>query len=466
MKNEERIAEQKRKELESKIAQERQKQVQKAERLEKERTKLKRLQKEKEEKLLTAKFLEKERKERDEQERKLTEKFLEEERIREEQRQQALAKEFLEKERKEIENQEKEKAQKFNKPPPTTVKSTGGKEETRKRTSKPSTSEQEADKQKLFDILNEVVVNGAKPKKSPSKSKKDLRWDYEQDRKAQAIFGKINKKQEEDPIAKCPNYGVLEHERECPCSICGKKGHLEKDCPSLKQSPPTKKRTDMNQGQKDIKVCICCESEGHTAEECPWKRETIPQSEGEYGIRKEIYQDKICQHCRALDHSVKDCPALKLADQRRRKIKCEKCGEMGHDIVDCLDESDIRIEKEIKQAIDRKQKELNKINKRLQEIKKARETKEPQDKDTNSAPEQKYRPPRKRTQAERSSRDQDDQTPNKGSEPPKDMGQAGGVHQMIQEGQMMMDQMMRMIVMMMKKGMTRRILKGKRKKKQ
>ena len=90
MKNEERIAEQKRKELESKIAQERQKQVQKAERLEKEREKIKRLQKEKEENLLTAKYLEKEKKERDEQERKLTEKFLEEERIREEQRQQAL----------------------------------------------------------------------------------------------------------------------------------------------------------------------------------------------------------------------------------------------------------------------------------------------------------------------------------------------------------------------------------------
>ena len=155
------------------------------------------------------------------------------------------------------------------------------------------------------------------------------------------------------------------------------------------------------------------------------EKKTTPQSKDEYGIRKEMYQDRICQHCRALDHSVKDCPALKLADQRM-KIRCEKCGEMGHDIVDCLDESDIRIEKEIKQAIDRKQKELNKINKRLQEIKKARETKEPQDKDTNSVPEQKYRPPRKRTQAEKSSRDQDDQTPNRGSEPPKDMGQAGG----------------------------------------
>ena len=92
-----------------------------------------------------------------------------------------------------MENQEKEKAQKFNKHHPTTVKSTREKEEIRKRTSKPSTSEQEADKQKLFDILNEVVVNGTKLKKIPSKSKKDLRWDYEQDRKAQAIFGKISK---------------------------------------------------------------------------------------------------------------------------------------------------------------------------------------------------------------------------------------------------------------------------------
>ena len=255
MKNEERIAEQKRKELETKIAQERQKQVQKAERLEEEREKLKRLQKEKEEKLLTAKFLEKERKERNEQERELTEKFLEKERIREDQIEQALVREFLEKERKEIENQEKEKAQKFNKPPSITVKSTRGKEEIRKKTSKPSTSEQEADKQKLFDILNEVVVNGTKLKKTPNKPKKDLRWDYEQDRKAQAIFSKINKKQGKDPIAKCPKCGFLEHEGECPCSICGKKGHLEKDCPTQKQSPPTKKRRDINQEQKDTK-CV------------------------------------------------------------------------------------------------------------------------------------------------------------------------------------------------------------------
>ena len=209
MKNEERIVEQKRKELEAKIAQERQKQVQRAERLEEEREKLKKLQREKEEKLLTAKFLEKERKERDEQERELTEKFLEKERIKEDQMQQTLTRKFLEKERKEMENQEKGEAQKFNKPPLIIIKGTRGKEEIRKRTSKPSTGEQEADKQKLFDILNEVVVNGTKLKKTPSKTKKDLRWDYEQDRKAQAIFGKINKKQEKDPCIKMSKVWVI-----------------------------------------------------------------------------------------------------------------------------------------------------------------------------------------------------------------------------------------------------------------
>ena len=163
-------------------------------------------------------------------------------------------------------------------------------------------------------------MNGTKLKKTPSKTKKDLRWDYEQDRKAQAIFGKINKKQEKDPVSKCPKCGLLEHEGECPCSKCGRKGHLEKDCPTQKQSPPTKKRKDINQEQKDTKICTCCESEGHLADECPWKKEAPPQSKDEYGVGKEVYQDRICQHCRALDHNVKDCPALQLADQRRRKI--------------------------------------------------------------------------------------------------------------------------------------------------
>ena len=41
---------------------------------------------------------------------------------------------------------------------------------------------------------------------------------------------------------------------------------MEKDCPTQKQSPPTKKRKDINQEHRDTKMCICCESEGHLAE--------------------------------------------------------------------------------------------------------------------------------------------------------------------------------------------------------
>ena len=69
---------------------------------------------------------------------------------------------------------------------------------------------------------------------------------------------------------------------------------------------------------------------------------------------------------------------------------------------------------------------MNKINKRLQEIKKVRETEEPQDKHTNTVPKTRYRPSKKGTPVGRSSRDQDDQTPDKGSEPSRDQGQAGG----------------------------------------
>ena len=46
----------------------------------------------------------------------------------------------------------------------------------------------------------------------------------------------------------------------------------------------------MNQGQRGVEACVCCESEGHTAEGCPWERETIPQSGGECGVGKGIYQ--------------------------------------------------------------------------------------------------------------------------------------------------------------------------------
>ena len=185
----------------------------------------------------------------------------------------------------------------------------------RKRPHKPSTKEQKAERQDLLNTLNDVVVNGQKPSKE-----KDLRWDYEKDRKAQAIFGKM-KKPSREIIDKYPSCGMLKHEGECPCEICGKSGHNEEKCPTL--SPLQKKRKSKQEIPKQIEVCSCCKTEGHKAQECPWnKDETIAQVEEEM----EVTYPTICTHCRALDHMIEDCPALREADSRRRKITCERCG--------------------------------------------------------------------------------------------------------------------------------------------
>ena len=68
-------------------------------------------------------------------------------------------------------------------------------------------------------------------------------------------------------------------------------------------------------------------------------------------VEQEIPYATICTHCRALDHMIEDCPALKEADDRRRKITCERCDKQGHDITACLDETEMEREKEIKAAI-------------------------------------------------------------------------------------------------------------------
>ena len=65
----------------------------------------------------------------------------------------------------------------------------------------------------------------------------------------------------------------------------------------------------------------------------------------------------ICTHCRALDHLIEDCPALKSAEERRRQVQCERCGKMGHDITACLDETQLKKEKEREEALKQKQKE-------------------------------------------------------------------------------------------------------------
>ena len=105
----------------------------------------------------------------------------------------------------------------------------------------------------------------------------------------------------------------------------------------------------------------------------------------------------ICTHCRALDHLVVDCPSLKSADERRREVQCGRCGKMGHDIRACLDETQLKKEREMEEALNQKQKELERINKRMRDLRQSYDKiDEPIDKNTNSPPTHKKKIPSKR----------------------------------------------------------------------
>ena len=414
MEEAERLAKLKRKDLELKVQQEKQKQIEKLERLMKEKEELKRLQREKEEEVLTKQFLEKERKEREEQERKLTEKFLAEEKQREEQKQRRLTEQFLEKERQENERFTKIREMQFNEPEASGPRMKERKGEYRKRLSKPSTEEQEAERQRLFSTVNEVV-NGNKPSQA-----KDLGWDYEQDKKAQAVFGKMNKRNLGEPKDKCPKCRMPKHKGMCPCGLCGKKDHTEENCPT--QSPPLKKRKEK---EKQEEKCACCKSKGHKAHECPWNKDEEYMDQEPKVAKVLTPNAAICTHCRALDHKVEECPALELADARRRYIKCSNCGEIGHDITACLDEKGLKEEKKIEQAIKQKQKELDTINAKIHKLTRgSKDIKKPQDKDTNTMPVSSSKPSGEE-EPKRTSEGSGDHTPPR-ERPPPNMGNGGG----------------------------------------
>ena len=286
----------------------------------------------------------------------------------------------------------------------------------KRKITKPSTTEQEAERQRLFSALNDVVLNGKKPSKG-----KDLRWDYEKDKKALAIFGKI-KKSNRDPVDMCPKCGTLQHEGDCTCTLCGKRGHDEKSCPS--QGPPIKKRKE--KPDKKVHVWTCCNSEGHRAQECPWSKEE-PMEQDPIVSEFENIKPTICTHCRALDHLIEDCPALKSADERRH-IQCERCGKMGHDITACLDETQLKKEKEREEALKQKQKELERLNKRMRDLKQpSSKTDEPTDKDTNTPPTHKRKVPSKRETSRPPSGRARDESPGESRQPPdRESGAPGG----------------------------------------
>ena len=290
------------------------------------------------------------------------------------------------------------------------------KEDVKKRPFKPTSSEQKAARQDLFDTLNNVVVNGQKPS-----VKKDLRWDYGPDRKAQAVFGKM-KKHFQTPVNKCPKCGTLKHEGGCPCTLCGKQGHTEETCPT--SNPLQKKRKEKPETIKKEEVCACCKTTGHKAQECPWNKDGPIDQEDE--IDMEIPGPTICTHCRALDHMIEDCPALKEADARRRKITCERCGKQGHDITACLDETELEREKELKEAIKRKAEELEKINIKIKRLGQTSSSgPQPQDKDTNTPPSSRGRATSGQEGSRQPPRRPRDQSPG-GPRQPQDTGPMGG----------------------------------------
>ena len=432
MQNEAKMAEKRKKAMEAKVKEEKVKQIDKLQKLAEEQERLQRLQKQKAEEALTAAFLLKEKKQQAAEEEKLTKEFLKKEKEKEELKQKKLTEQFLEQEGiKEAKKQrqlteqllERERLEKERMQKKKTAKSTKisgispTRLDTKRKTTKPTTTEQEAERQKLFSALNDVVLNGKKPGKG-----KDLRWDYEKDKKAQAIFGKIMKhnREPEDMCSKCE---TLQHEGQCPCPMCGKRGHDEKSCPS--QSPPTKKRKEKSEKMKG--VCTCCSSEGHRAQECPWNK-TESMEQEPIVPEFENLRPTICTHCRALDHLIEDCPSLKSPDERRREVQCGRCGKMGHDITACLDETQLKKEKEMEEALKQKQKELERINKRMRDLRQSKDKiDEPIDKDTNSPPTHQKKIPSKRgTSGPRQGRERDE-SPQEPKQPPgRESGAPGG----------------------------------------
>ena len=464
MQNEAKMAEERKKAMKAKVREEKVKQIDKLQKLAEEQERLQRLQKQKAEEALTAafllrekkqqaveeekltkEFLKKEKEKEELKQKKLTEQFLEQERIKEEKKQRQLTEQLLERERLEKERMQKNKTAKYTK----TSGISPTRPDAKRKTTKPTTTEQEAERQKLFSALNDVVLNGKKPGKG-----KDLRWDYEKDKKAQAIFGKIRKHNRE-PVDMCPKCETLQHEGQCPCPMCGKRGHDEKSCPS--QSPPTKKRKEKSEKKKG--VCTCCNSEGHRAQECPWNKTESMEQES-IVPEFENLRPTICTHCRALDHLIEDCPSLKSADERRREVQCGRCGKMGHDITACLDETQLKKERDMEEALKQKQKELERINRRMRDLRQSKDKiDEPIDKDTNSPPTHQKKIPSKRgTSGHPKGGKEMNLLKSLNSHWVENQELQVGVPQMIQE-----DQMMEMMVMMRMMKRKKRLMRKMRK---
>ena len=439
------------KEMEDKINKERKAKIWREQRLEEERQKLKDLERKRKEKgslkgeeeedkkireqqdrLLAERLAEKERKEReikdknlaeqlqkkqrlekDEQEKFLTEQLLERERQEEEEmmkikrEQEQLDREEqikLEKERQFTLTEEQEKLQRkelerLRKEHQKTLekeKREKEKKQAQRKARKPTEEEQKQERESLLDTLHSVV-NGHKPSKP-----KDLGWDYQKDKEAKRVFErkkelqKLREKERERKSKYCPECRYPKHPGECPCKLCGKKGHKFKDCPKLK--PPKKVLESTMDFCTECMVphppgkCICklCKTIGHLATECPWLEEAKatakPPKLDERDEEPEVF---FCLHCRSETHRIEDCAAYKVAQAKRKRVWCEKCKQYGHTMAECLDEEQEQKNQEIEREILKRKQQLEEIDKKMQQVKRQAEKdigKPPQDRDTRDYP--------------------------------------------------------------------------------
>ena len=298
--------------LREKINEERRKKIQKEQQLEQERQKLKALEKRKREQEELKLEKDKDKKIREERDREMARKIAEQERRDSEKRDQEIAKKLQEKQKLEKEEQDRklaEQLEKERKEEEEMMKKKRQEEHIRieeakqreelyrierehqkllekerkakekrkisKKPSKPTREEQKKEKENLMDTI-ETLINGKKPKKP-----KDLGWDYQKDKEAEKVFERkkeLKRQREEEKARKyrdCPECRFPKHPgEECPCKICGKRGHKMEDCPKLKSPPKKPLEEDFCIECKKIHPlgrCMCklCKTEGHLAAECP-----------------------------------------------------------------------------------------------------------------------------------------------------------------------------------------------------
>ena len=240
MQNEAKMAEERKKAMKAKVREEKVKQIDKLQKLAEEQERLQRLQKQKAEEALTAAFLLKEKKQQTAEEerstkeflkkekekeelkqKKLTEQFLEQERIKEEKKQRQLTEQLLERERLEKERMRKNKTTKSTK----TSGISPTRPDVKRKATKPTTTEQEAERQKLFSALNDVVLNGKKPSKG-----KDLGGTMRKTKRLKQYLARLRKTIESQWTC-IPNVELFNMRDNVHALCVGKEGMMKNPAP-------------------------------------------------------------------------------------------------------------------------------------------------------------------------------------------------------------------------------------------